>query len=273
MRTAAVATLLLLTVGCGSEVVTADVPVDDPYAGPLYISVSEPDHPDVLVRSGASGQALECTGDPYTGSTGRNWGVSGGHDSAGDALDAFITDAGATLPLREYHEERETEDRVLFSYDVEGETKVAVIVADGVTDDSGRSGWSMETFASCDPAELPAAVTDELGIQVWVNEKGERVPTTEIQSAHGPQHCEWDSVTFLDIKGDTFIKDPQGVLPPEWFDVPYDPDVTLPPDAKDTGYRLDRQKLWMAEDRSAVFIMTGREIERWPAATEFVGCA
>lgn len=281
MRSAAIAVLLLLPVGCGSNVISAgssDViiegtPVDDPYDGPLYVRVSEPDHPNPLVRSGAAGKALECSVDPYGGSTGRNGGVTSGHDNPVEALAGFIEDGSVTLPVRGYRTEREAQDRVLFSYDVEGETKISVIVADGVTAGHGESGWSMETFAQCDPAELPSAVTDELGIQIWVNEKGERVPTTVIRSSQGPEHCAWHSATFLDLRGDTFIKDPQGVLPPEWFDVTFDSDVTLPQDAEDTGYRLDGQTLWLAGDQSAAYVVTGPETERWPAATKFLGCA
>jgi hypothetical protein len=130
----------------------------------------------------------------------------------------------------------------------------------------------METYAQCDPAEFPPEVTDQLGIQVWVNQHGERVPTTVIRSSQGPAHCDWDGATFLDLHGDTFVRDPDGVLPPEWFSLTFDPDATLPDDANDTGYRLDRQALWVAADRSAVYIATGNDVERWPAASDFVGC-
>ncbi len=267
------APLLVLTVGCGPAVVTQGAaPVDDPYDGPLHLPVSEPDHPDPLVSSGAAVKALECSGKPYSGSTGRNWGATSGHDNPVEALEAFIHDEATSLPLRGYREEREAENRVLFSYDVEGDTKVAIIVADGIADSHGGSGWGMETFAECDPAELPPSVTDELGLDVWVDEHGERAPTTVIRSTRGPEHCDWDSATFLDLKRDTFIKDPQGVLPPEWFEVTFDSDATLPPDAEDTGYSFRGQSLWVAPDRSAAYVVTKQGTERWPAAIEFVGC-
>ena len=273
MRTAGLTALLLLAMGCGPDVIAEGAPVDDPYDGPLYIRVSQPDHLDPVVRSGAAGMTLECSGDPFLGSTGRNWGVTSGHGTSVDALESFLDDEDASLPPQGYRVERETQDRVLFSYDVEGDTKVAIIVADGLTDATGESAWSVETFAQCDPAEFPAAVTDELGIQVWVNQQGKRVPTTVIQSSQGPEHCDWDSTTFLHLKGDTFIRDPKGVLPRDWFSVTFDDDVTLPEDVDDTGYRLDRQRLWVAADRSAAYIATENAVERWPAATGYVGCA
>jgi hypothetical protein len=273
MRTVDVAALVLLISGCGSDVITEEQPANDPYDGPLHVRVTQPDHPDPLVSSGAAGKALECSGDPYSGSTGDNFGSIGGHGSAVDALESFVDDEAALVPSRGYRAERKEERRVLFSYDVDGRTKVAIIVADEHTDVMGETGWSMETFAQCDPAEFPAAVTDELGIQIWVDNNGERIPTTVLQSARGPAHCEWDSATFLTFNGDTYVKDPQGVLPAEWFNIAFDADTTLPHDADDTGYRLDRHELWLAPDRSAAYIVTQQGVERWPAATDFVGCA
>ena len=47
----------------------------------------------------------------------------------------------------------------------------------------------------------------------------------------------------------------------------------LPQDAKDTGYRLDGQSLWLAGDQSAAYVVTGPLAERRPAAAKFLGCA
>ena len=273
MRTASVAALVLLISGCGSDVITGNQPVHEPYDGPLYVRITQPDHPDPLVSSGAAGKALECSGDLYSGSTGDNLGVIGGHGSAVDALESFVGDEAALVPGRGYRAEREEQGRVLFSYDVDGRTKVAIIVAGESSDAADEAAWSVETFAQCDPAEFPKAVTDELGIQVWVDRTGERVPTTVVQSARGPAHCDWDSATFLTFDGDTYVKDPQGVLPAKWFNITFDAETTLPHDASDTGYRLDRQELWLAPDRSAAYIVTQQDVERWRAATDFVGCA
>lgn len=271
MRRGIGAVLLLLTAGCGSDVVTEGKPVGDPYEGPLHVRVSQPDHEDPLVSSGAAGKALECSGKPYLGSTGRSWGVEGGHGSAVEALESFVGDDGAAVPARGYRVEREEKGRTLFSFDVRGTTKVAVIVADRIRDDDGDAGWGVETFAQCDPAEFPASVTKELGIQVWT-ENGRRVPTTVLNSRRGPEHCDWGSVTFLTLKGDTFIKDPRGVLSSEGLESAFDADASLPENATDTGYMLDRQRLWLAPDRTAAYLVSDRKVERWPAAAEAIGC-
>lgn len=270
MRATGIAALLLLLLGCdtGPDVISEGAPVEDPYDGPLYLRVAEPDHPDPLVRAGAAGRALECSGQPYAGSTGRNWGVTSGLATPTEALEAFIGNDGALVPRGGYRLERETQNRVLFSYDMSGDTKVAVIVAENTE----GVGWSMETFAECDPAELPDAVTDELGIDVWVNEKNERVPITTIQSSRGAEHCDWGSATFLSLGDYIFVKDPQGVLPQESLSGPFVPDIALPEDAEDTGYILDGQRLWVGADRSSAFIVTQQRVERWPVATSSVGC-
>jgi hypothetical protein len=270
MRATGIAALLLFLLGCGAgpDVISEGASVEDPYDGPLHLRVAAPDHPDPLVRAGAAGRAIECSGQPYAGSTGHNWGVASGLATPEEALEAFVDDDGGLVPRGGYRLERETKNRVLFSYDVSGETKVAVIVAENTE----GAGWTMETFAACDPAELPDAVTDELGIDVWVNAKDERVPTRTIQSSRGPEHCDWDSAIFLSLGDDIFVKDTQGVLPHELLSGPFVPDIALPKDARDTGYMLDGQRLWVGADRSSAFIVTEQAVERWPVATASVGC-
>lgn len=278
MRATGIAVLSLLLVGCGASagpvLLSEGTPLEDPYDGPLYLRVSQPDHRDPLVRAGAAGRVIECSGDPYSGSTGSNWGVPEGLATPAEALEAFIRDQAASpIPVAGYHLERETQDRVLFTYQVSGDTKVAVIVAKNSDHrTSGEDGWSTETFAQCDPAELPDEVTDELDIDVWVNEQGERIPVTVISSSQGPEHCDWDSATFLHLRGDTFVKDPEGVLPSEHLNGTFVPDTSMPTDANDTGYRLDAQQLWVRADGSAAFVMTEQRVERWPAADEALGC-
>ncbi len=94
--------------------------------------------------------------------------------------------------------ERADDDRVLFSYDVGRETKVAFIAADGIRDWNEDEGWGIESWAQCDPAELPAAVTAGLDIQVW-ERNGHRVPVSKITSFPGSEHCDWQDIMFLTI--------------------------------------------------------------------------
>ncbi|MFF7970081.1 hypothetical protein [Streptomyces sp. NPDC007905] len=66
-------------------------------------------------------------------------------------------------PDRGYRVERQEADRVLYSFDVKGRPKVAVVVA---KDQKHRPGWGPETNASCDPAELPARYAAAQGWEV-----------------------------------------------------------------------------------------------------------
>jgi hypothetical protein len=60
-----------------------------------------------------------------------------------------------STPSDGYAVEREQDGRVLFSYDVDGRTKVSMFAAQGVRDWSGDEGWGVRTWAQCDPSELP----------------------------------------------------------------------------------------------------------------------
>jgi len=270
---AALFLLAVLTTGCGPQLVAEGLPAAEPYDGPLHVEITDPDHEDPAVRSGAAGRALECAGEMNDGGTGRNAGVSAGHDSPAEALAGLVEDDLWRIPTHGYRIERDDGNRVLYSYDVAGRTKIAVIVADQMKDYDGHAGWGAETFARCDPAELPDPVTDELGIQVWTDRKGQQVPVAVLSSGPGPEHCDWDSATFLHLKEDEYIRDPEGALYPEILDTPFNPDTTLPDDATNTGYALDGQRLWLAADKSAAFIVIGNKVERWPAPTEEFGCA
>jgi hypothetical protein len=267
---------VVVLAACGPGAVVADETsrTASVYEGPLYVPVVHPDHPDPMVRSGAAGLALECEGEPFLGSTGRNWGALGGGSDPTEGLVRFVSDGAASLPRTGYRVEREQGERVLFSYDVAGETKVAVIVAENVSNGFDQRGWGMETFAQCNPAEFDPANDDELPARVWTDRHGSRVPTTKVMSYAGPEHCGWHSATFLALHEDSqFVRDPQGLFGQEWLEATFARDIRLPTTAVDTGYRLDDWELWLAADRSAAYVITGEGTERWPAAKRPILCA
>ena len=195
----------LLVAGCGgsSVVVQAD-PVSAPYDGPMSLPADHRDKATVQERSGAAGRALECVGDPYAGGgASYDSGLESVQDSATDALtNLFEEDYVGDLPKDGYRVEREDDGRVLLSYDVGGRTKIAFVVSEDVKDFNGDTGWGVETWAECDPSELPASVTDDLDIDVWEDASGRRVPVTRIRSFQGAQHCDWQDITFLHLGPD-----------------------------------------------------------------------
>jgi hypothetical protein len=258
-----------------------------PYSGPMRLPQDFSDDASVLARAGAAGGALECDAAPYSGGGGAyDDGLESVKGSPNLALRNYFEEefVGAQLPVTGYRIEREDNDRVLFSYDVEGRTKVAFIVADGITDYNGDRGWGVESRAACDPSELPAKVTDELGIGVWQDRSGDRLPVTTVMSYQGADHCDWEDITFLTLGEDPnsrqpaaeqYVRDTAGKLT-DHLRATFDAHASLPADTEDTGYQRDGRQLWLAPDRDAAYLVRlGRldEVERWPAATELIGCA
>jgi len=281
MRTRLAPVLLLLPglAACGQPV-TVESTVERPYHGPMYIRPDFSDRATAQERSGAAGRALECEGEPYDGGGGDY--VDGGlvsvQSDAREALENHQDEAGLLdVPREGFVVERIDGDRVLFSYDVGERTKVAYIAADGIRDVGDDVGWGIEAWASCDPAEFPAGVTDDLGIRVWHDRQGDRVPVSTITHYPGPEHCDWQDITFLSM-GDgrtQYVGDRTGEFA-DLLETTYDGDAVLPEDATDTGYEYDDWHLWLVADRSAAYVVDvddRSEVERWPASNDTIACA
>ncbi|KOG41779.1 hypothetical protein [Streptomyces resistomycificus] len=279
--TAIVLAAATVATGCGAEqdvdlVVEGTAPAT-PYDGPLYVPTKDLDEDGeeaALVESGAAGRALECDGEVYSGGQGETWQQSEGGSTPEEGLELYFDIDQPDLPRSGYRLEREEGDRALFSFDVRGRTKVAVVVA---KDQKHRPGWGPETNASCDPAELPAAFTDARKIEVWTDRDGRRIATTVLSSHVGPEHCDWQSVHFLSMgrgaDARQYVRDPDATFETDLLTAPYDGDVRLPGDAHDTGYRLDEKQLWLTDDRSIAYVRTTTGVEAWPMTKDTVGCA
>ena len=230
-------------------------------------------------RAGTASRALECDGRPIEGGGGIYDTGLPVQDTAADALDHFLTEESfLQVPSSGYRAEREDEDRVLFSFDVRGRTRVAFVVADGTLDVEGDEGWGVVSWARCDVSELPDEVTEALGIGVWTDPSGARVPVSAVQSRQGSEHCGWEDITFLSVgtgrTGDRYLRDTHGELQ-SYLTTTFSAAAHLPPEAMDTGYGRDGRRLWLAADRSAAYLVStadGDDGERWPAMPEPVGC-
>jgi len=289
-----VGTLVLLA-GCGSAssidgratVATSESRDPTPYSGPMTAEQSFADRATVMERSGAAGLALECVGRPYQGGGGDySDGLESVQGSPTQALQNWLESEGwGQLPSSPYAVERDDGDRVLLSYDVDESTKVAFVAADGVRDYEDDEGWGIESWAACDPAELPASVTDSLGIEVWANAEGARAPISRIQSYRGPEHCDWQDITFLVLDqgsaeggsddGETYVRDPGGDLE-GLLRTTYDPRSKLPRDAVGTGLHRDGRQLWLVPSQQAAYLVStadSADVERWPAAKDSIACA
>ena len=267
---------VLLVAGCGQPAVVEGVPGAPPYEGPLYVEVTAAPADEKADRSGAAGLAVDCDTppvgytepDPYENSVSR---------SPTAALERELRESnrGAASGLREARRE---DDRILYVYEVDRRIKQAMILHRGTAID-GNTGWYVESWAHCDYAELPAVLADDLGLQVWTDNSGRRVPTTRIASGRGPEHCNWENMTFLNVDGgdldggETYLENPQTSLYPDYLEVPYLARTELPANAENTGYRYNGRHLWLAPDQSRAFVGTPHSVAVWPRTTQPLGCA
>ncbi|MQS37740.1 hypothetical protein [Streptomyces katsurahamanus] len=285
---AAVLAVTATVAGCGETAyddaargpVIGGTPPAKPYDGPLDVPVKEVSGDDeddprqIRDASGAAGRALECDGEAYGGGNSDPWSKGDGGSTPEEGLEVYFDIEQPDVPRSGYRVERTEGERVLYSFDVKGETKVAVVVA---KDRPDRPGWGPETSASCDPAELPASYTDSRDYEIWTDAQGRRVPITRMTGYAGAEHCDWQSAHFLSLNDgreeQTYVRDPEGVFSPEEFTTRYDGDVTLPRDARDTGFRLGERALFRTPDTSRVYIRTPNGVELWPAPKRRLGCA
>lgn len=275
--------MLLILAACGRPPLVSDDPsAHHPYDGPMTRTLSGDEEAPVTQRAGAAALALECERSPHDGGGGAyDDGLASTQDSPEKALENSFAETGheAALPSSGYRVERRADDRVLFSYDVRGKTKVAFIVYDGVTDFDSDTGWGVESWAQCDPSEFPSSVTDDLNIGVWENAAGGRVPTSTIESFNGAEHCDWQDVTFIRLgpnpAGPEYVRDPDMLLTDSLTGT-FDRSGKLPPAATDTGLRRAGRELWLAQDRARAYLVNiddRNDVEVWPASTSRIGCA
>jgi hypothetical protein len=271
---AAVGLLLAALCGCGEAGVTTGEPASTTYDGPLVVAPDRATHP----RAGAAGDVVDCT----------TWGRGGLEDQEPYAEGATADSPEAALEvaagegLFDGVQEgllvaAEQDDRVLYVVEVGGEVKQAVIVRDGpATEGAGGPGWYVESWARCDVAELPRSWTDARGLLIWTDAAtGEPVPTTELEAWHGPEHCSWQSMTFLELGRALYVRDPVAELA-DAFAEPWRPHTELPATAVDTGFEREGEHLWVSADRLRAFVGSPEDpgdVELWPRATDAPACA
>ncbi len=269
---------VILVAACGDSGPNAGERVgsDSDDSIPVFDLSEQPvaDAPDPADRAGAAADFVECRYGISQGGWSMDFGWPGGASDPDSALLDFVDGGLFALPAEGYMAAGRDEGRRLYTYSVSGQAKVAVIVADGADVQLERDGgWGVETFASCDPAEYDPSADDQIPMDIWQDSNGDRVPTSIVTSSQGPEHCDWESVTFLWYDDRQFISDPRGALADVGLVVPFDADTDLPSDATDTGYRQDDRRLWLSADGNVAYIVDGDVVQAWPTATELVGCA
>ena len=263
---AAAAALLALS-ACGDTTPSAS----RPYDGPLYETRAQATYP----RAGAAGDVVRC----------RHFGSGGFDDAAthsegatahspGDALDVGISEASFEGGQQGLAIAARTDDRVLYVREIDGVPKQAVIVHDGPgTEGAGGPGWYVESWARCDWSELATSDAVPSWMQIWTDREGRPADTREVHSYLGPEHCDWQSMIFLQLGHRTYVRD---VLPElrSYVDHPYVAHTALPGDAVDSGFSRDGRRLWLAADHRTAYVGTHpSDVEAWPIEVRPLGCA
>lgn len=248
------------------------IPTGHAYHGPLYVPVEHPRKTPKPERYGAAGRVIDCrTTVGLTGGLSTGPGYDG--ETADTADGALRLDTADTLPglsAEEYRLAAHTKTRALFTYMVEGVVKRAVVVRDGPTL-TGR-GWHTESWARCDWSEFPADVTAPSGMQIWRDASGRPAPTPRIVSYVGPEHCNWQSMTFLQFGKATYVRRPSAELK-DFFAERYRADLKLPAGAHDTGYHRGHDHLWTSPDEQRAYVGSRTHVELWPRTVKPLGCA
>jgi hypothetical protein len=276
-RVAPVVAAALLLTACGQSAVAPGAPEVPPYKGPLVVEVTAPPSDERADRSGAAGRVVDCD-TPVTGDS-RLSPYDGGSVSRSPAA-ALSEAVGEAHPGAEggFREARREPGRVLYTYEAGGRTRQAYVVHRGPAVD-GRTGWYVESWARCDWAEFPPAVAEGIGLQLWTDATGRPVATSRVVSGPGPEHCDWQRMTFLNLvggdleRGQTYVAHPDPEYYPDYFRVAYVEGVPLPAGARDTGYQRDGRRLWVAADRSRAYVGTPAAVDVWPRTVQPLGCA
>jgi hypothetical protein len=109
----------------------------------------------------------------------------------------------------------------------------------------------------------------------------------EVATFAGPDHCHWESATFLNIgwppprvstvasEARLYIRDPYGAVRGTSYRDRLDLHARLPADARPTGYRLGSIELYLSgsDQDDAIYVVAPSGAERWPRSDPMSLCA
>ena len=220
---------------------------------------------------GAAGLAVDCVHSPIgTRSTSDVYENGATSDDPSAAVEtAYSEGLFFTAPRVDLALAAQNDQRRLLTYEVDGKVLMALLLRDGpATTGTGGPGWYLEAFARCDYAEFPADVAREAGYLLWTDPQAQPIPVAEVYSAPGPEHCEWQRMTFLilDDQGQrsrSYVEAPEEELRP-YVAGAYRSKVPLPPDARDTGWEREGDHLWLSTDGRYAYVGTPEAVAAWP---------
>ena len=110
---------------------------------------------------------------------------------------------------------------------------------------------------------------------IVIDESGESIGGGGPVTVRGAPECGSELVAIVEIEhplGDlepgetrTYIRDPDGVIPPVELFAPYDGRSALDGDARFTGYETGPYTIWLGEDSDQyIYLVDGPRVEAWP---------
>lgn len=95
---------------------------------------------------------------------------------------------------------------------------------------------------------------------------------TSIEAIAGDEHCGQKSMTFLELDGHLYARDPENLIPVEWREAEYKQTVSIPSEAVKTGFSDDGTSIWRSADGLSLYVGTMERAELWPAVLTGFGC-
>ena len=217
---------------------------------------------------------LECDGP--VASIGSEVPDAGGVGGPGDTPDAGLAsflgpdNPFASLPAAGYTRIHLDEHWASYAHLYEGRPKAIIVLTD--TNPFGQDpGWLVIGLRACDAAEFDPAVPLTFPVTIWTDASGKPVSTETIRSAPGPAHCGWDSAIWLNVGGNLYFRDPDGVMS-GFTETAFDVNARLPDGAVDGGFRTGVWSLWL-DPAGDAYVVSSTTIERWPRSSDpFIGC-
>jgi hypothetical protein len=251
---------------------TIDVDASDATPTPLLAESAGPEPtitppPAPAWVADLAGQ-LECDGPVANigGEVPDASGVGVPGDTADAGLQSFLgpDNPFASLPAAGYTQIQVDDNWASYAHSYEGKTKAIIVLSD--TNPFGQEpGWLVIGLRACDASEFDPAVPLTFPVTIWTDAAGNPVSTDTIRSSPGPGHCGWDSATWLDVGGNLYFRDPDGVMS-EWATTTFASKAHLPDGAVDSGYRTGDWSLWLDPVGDA-YLVSSATIERWPRST------
>ncbi|MEW5992308.1 MAG: hypothetical protein AB1736_13305 [Chloroflexota bacterium] len=189
-------------------------------------------------------------------------GLPGDTPEAGLALFLGPNNPYAALPAAGYDLLHGEGHWASFAHVVGDEPKAIIVLTDTPALSGDGGGWVVIGLRACDPSEFDPDVPLTFPVTVWTDTTGAGVSTDTIRSLAGPDHCGWASVIFLRFDGQTYFRDPEGVMGAVTTSA-FEVGVALPSAAIDTGYRQGTQQLWIDPGADA-YVVSNDVAERWP---------